>query len=164
MVCVNLNDAKNYITWLSKQTGKTYRLPSEAEWEYAIRAGTETPFWWGPTITTAQANYNGNLVYAGGEKGEFRQRHDFRGSKSNAWDLYGAGNAAEWTEDCWSDSYQGAPSDGSARASGNCSIHAVRGGSWASDPSALRSAARAGIEDVTRRNDLGFRVARTLAR
>ena len=164
VVCVNLNDAKAYVAWLSKQTARPYRLPSEAEWEYAMRAGITTPFWWGPTITTAQANYNGNLVYAGGAKGEFRQRTVSSALKPNAWSIYGLGNAAEWTEDCWNASYEGAPADGSARTSGNCSLHVVRGGSWASDPSSLRSAARAGVENVTRRNDLGFRVARTLAR
>jgi formylglycine-generating enzyme required for sulfatase activity len=135
-----------------------------AEWEYVMRAGTTSPFWWGATITTAQANYNGNIIYAGGAKGEFRQRTISAGLKSNAWDLYGVGNAAEWIEDCWSDSYQGTPWDGSARSSDNCSVHVARGGSWASDPSSLRSAARAGVENATRRNDLGFRVARTLAR
>ena len=164
VVCVNLDDAKAYVTWLAKETGRPYRLPSEAEWEYAMRAGTTTPFWWGATITTAQANYNGNLVYAGGAKGEFRLRTVSSALKPNGWDIYGLGNAAEWTEDCWNDSYQGAPVDGSARTSGNCSLHAVRGGSWASDPAALRSAARASVENVTRRNDLGFRVARPLAR
>ena len=164
VVCVNLNDAKSYIAWLSKQTGKTYRLPSEAEWEYVIRAGTETPFWWGAAVSTAQANYNGNLIYAGGAKGEFRQRTISTGLKASPWNLYGAGNAVEWTEDCWNDSYHGAPSDGGAGTSGDCSLHVVRGGSWASDPSSLRSAARAGVETGTRRNDLGFRVARPLAR
>jgi formylglycine-generating enzyme required for sulfatase activity len=163
-VCVNLDDAKAYVAWLSKQTDKTYRLPSEAEWEYAIRAGTGTPFWWGASVSTAQANYNGNIIYAGGAKGEFRQRTVSAGLKANAWNLHGSGNAAEWTEDCWSDSYQGASSDGSARTGGNCSMHAVRGGSWASDPASLRSAARAGVENGTRRNDLGFRAARPLAR
>jgi formylglycine-generating enzyme required for sulfatase activity len=164
VVCVNFNDAKSYIAWASKQPGKPYRLPSEAEWEYVMRAGTTTPFWWGATITTAQANYNGNLIYGGGAKGEFRQRTVSSALKPNAWAIYGLGNAAEWTEDCWNDSYQSAPWDGSARTDGNCSQHAVRGGSWASDPVSLRSAARAGVENGTRRNDLGFRVARPLDR
>ena len=84
VVCVNLNDAKSYIAWLSKQTGRAYRLLSEAEWEYMMRAGTTSLFWWGPTITTAQANYNGNLIYGGGAKGEFRQRTVSAGLKANA--------------------------------------------------------------------------------
>jgi formylglycine-generating enzyme required for sulfatase activity/uncharacterized membrane protein len=163
VVCVNLNDARTYVAWLSKQTGRAYRLPSEAEWEYVIRAGTTTPFWWGPTIASNQANYNGNLIYAGGVKGEFRQR-TISALKANAWRIEGLGNAAEWTEDCWSASYQGAPGDGAARTAGNCALHALRGGSWASDPTAVRSAARAGIDVNTRANDIGFRVARTLAR
>ena len=72
--CVALADAKAYVAWLSSRTGKTYRLPSEAEREYATRAGTTTPFWWGATISTQQANYNGTHAYAGGAKGEWRQR------------------------------------------------------------------------------------------
>ena len=164
VVCVNLDDAKAYAAWASKQTGRPYRLPSEAEWEYVMRAGTTTPFWWGVTITTTQANYNGNLIYPGGAKGEFRQRTVSSAFKPNAWGIYGLGNAAEWTEDCWNASYEGALADGSALANGDCSVHVVRGGSWASDPSLLRSAARAAILNVTRRNDLGFRVARPLAR
>jgi sn-glycerol 3-phosphate transport system substrate-binding protein len=162
VVCVSLDDARAYIAWLSKQTGKTYRLPSEAEWEYAIRGGTATPFWWGGTVSTAQANYNGNLVYAGGATGEFRQRTIFAGLKANPWGLFGLGNAAEWTADCWVPSYGGAPADGSARTGGTCGSHAVRGGSWASDPASLRAAARMPMENGTRRNDVGFRVARTL--
>ena len=163
-VCVSYEDAKAYVAWLSKQNGRAYRLPSEAEWEYAIRAGSTTPFWWGPAITTAQANYNGNLTYAGGAKGDFRQRTVASGFRANTWDIYGAGNVAEWTEDCWAETYQGAPADGSARSNGNCAMRAVRGGSWASDPARLRSAARAGMESMIRMNDVGFRVARTLAR
>jgi formylglycine-generating enzyme required for sulfatase activity len=164
VVCVNLDDAKAYIAWLSKQTGKTYRLPTESEWEYVIRAGTATPFWWGTTISTDLANYNGNLAYAGGAKGEFRQRTLFAGTKSNPWGLFGPGNAAEWVEDCWSATYQGATVDGSARSSGNCGVHAVRGGSWASDPASVRAAARTGVENAARINDVGFRVARPLVR
>jgi formylglycine-generating enzyme required for sulfatase activity len=163
-VCVSYDDAKAYIAWLSKQNGRAHRLPSEPEWEYAIRAGSTTPFWWGPAITTAQANCNGSLTYAGGAKGEFRQRTVSSGFRANGWNIYGAGNVVEWTEDCWADSYQGAPADGGARSSGNCAMHAVRGGSWASDPARLRSAARAGIGNSARMNDVGFRVARTLNR
>jgi formylglycine-generating enzyme required for sulfatase activity len=111
-----------------------------------------------------QANYNGNLIYPGGAKGDFRQRTVASGFRANTWDIYGAGNVAEWTEDCWAETYQGAPADGSARSNGNCAMRAVRGGSWASDPARLRSAARAGMESVIRMNDVGFRVARTLAR
>lgn len=163
-VCVHLEDARAYARWLSKKTGKRYRLPSEAEWEYAIRAGSTTAFWWGSTITTAQANYNGNVAYAGGAKGAFRQRTQSAGLTPNPWNVYGAGNAAEWMGDCWNDNHQGAPDDGSARVSGLCNAHPVRGGSWASDPSALRSAARIVLPFNTRRNDIGFRVATTLAR
>ena len=139
-------------------------MPSEAEWEYAIRAGTTTAFWWGSSISTAQANYNGNLIYVGGAKSDLRQRTQSAGLKPNPWNVYGPGNAAEWMADCWNDTYQGAPGDGSAGASGLCNVHPVRGGSWASDPSALRSAARVGLAVDTRRNDLGFRVATTLGR
>ena len=164
VVCVHLGDAIAYARWLSRKAGRRYHLPSEAEWEYAIRAGTTTAFWWGSTISTAQANYNGNLIYAGGAKGDFRQRTQSAGLKPNPWNVYGPGNAAEWMADCWNDTYQGAPGDGSARTSSLCNIHPVRGGSWASDPSALRSAARVGFEVDARRNDLGFRVATTSGR
>jgi len=162
-VCVSYDDAKAYIAWLSKQSGRTYRLATEAEWEYAIRAGTETPFWWGSSISGDQANYNASIAYAGGAKGEFR-KHTIAAdaTKANPWKVYGPGNAADWVEDCWNTSYAGAPSDGSAWTKGNCALHAVRGGSWASDPAALRSAARQGYQAGIRSADIGFRVARSL--
>jgi len=164
-VCVSFEDAKAYLAWLSKQTGRSYRLLSEAEWEYVARAGSDTPFWWGSTITPAQANYNGNLVYAGGSKGEFRQKTIAASDsfKVNPWNLFiGAGNAAEWVEDCWNKNYQGAPSDGSAWTKGECGSRVVRGGSWASDPAVLRSAARFAVESSLRSSDVGFRVARPM--
>jgi len=164
-VCINFEDAKLYLVWLSKQSGKTYRLLSEAEWEYVARAGTETPFWWGLAVSPAQANYNGNIVFPNGAKGEFRQKtvSAYDVFKVNPWNLFiGQGNAAEWVEDCWNKSYENAPADGSAWSKGDCSAHVVRGGSWSSNPAVLRAAARASVQSSVRSNDVGFRVARTL--
>ena len=168
-VCVNFEDIKAYLTWLSKQAGEPYRLLSEAEWEYVARAGSDTPFWWGSTITPAQANYNGNIAFAGGAKGEFRQKTvpafepepSFKLNPSNL--FIGEGNVSEWVEDCWNKNYQGAPSDGSVWSKGDCNSHVVRGGSWASDPALLRSAARQAVQSSTRSSDIGFRVARPMA-
>jgi formylglycine-generating enzyme required for sulfatase activity len=164
-VCVSFDDAKTYLAWVSKQTGKPYRLLTEAEWEYVARAGTQSPFWWGSPISTDQANYNGNIIFPGGTKGEFRQKTvGAQTFKPNPWTLLiGAGNAAEWVEDCWNKSYQGAPADGSAWTKGDCSRRVIRGGSWASDPSVLRSAARVSAQNGVRSSDVGFRVARSMA-
>jgi formylglycine-generating enzyme required for sulfatase activity len=165
-VCLSWADATAYVDWMSRKTGKTYRLLSEAEWEYVARAGSDTPFWWGSAITPAQANYNGNVAYAGGSKGEFRQKTVAASDsfKANPWNLFiGLGNSAEWVEDCWNKNYQGAPSDGSAWTKGECGSHLVRGGSWASDPGVLRSAARFAVETSLRSSDVGFRVARPMA-
>ena len=110
-------DAEAYCQWLSAETGAEYRLPSEAEWEYACRAETSTPFWLGREITPDQANYNGNFVYAGGgAKGAYRQRIEpVDAFEANPWGLYQThGNVWEWCADAWNDSYQGAPADGSA--------------------------------------------------
>ncbi len=130
-----------------------------------VRAGTETPFWWGSSISPEQANYNGNLTYGGGAKGEFRQKTVPADSfKANPWGLFqGQGNVWEWVEDCWNKSYEGAPSDGSAWTKGDCGRRGIRGGSWASDPKFLRSAARLAAQSSARFNDVGFRVARTLS-
>lgn len=166
VINVSWDDAKGYAAWLSRKTGKTYRLLSEAEREYAARAGTTTAFWWGPSISTRQANYDGNFSYAGSPKGEYRQRTlPVDSFEANPWGLYQVhGNVWEWMEDCWHDSYQGAPGDGSAWAT-NCSDagrRVVRGGSWYSYPRFLRSANRYWFTTVDRVSFLGFRLARTL--
>jgi formylglycine-generating enzyme required for sulfatase activity len=146
VINVSWDDAKEYAAWLSRKTGKTYRLLSEAEREYVTRAGTTTPFWWGSSISTSQANYNGRFTYGGGAQGEFRQKTlPVDSFQPNPWGLYQVhGNVWNWLEDCWNESYQGAPSDGSAWTSGDCSKRVVRGGSWSSDPQLLRSAFRYG--------------------
>lgn len=166
VVCINWDDAKAYTAWLSKKTGKTYRLLLEAEWEYAARAGTTTPFWWGASITPSQANYDGNFVYqGGGSKGEWRQATVPVGSfEANPWGLLNVhGNSWEWCEDVWHDDYNGAPSDGLAwLGGGNQGRRVARGGSWDLNPQNLRSANRYGINTDLRGDSLGFRLGRTL--
>ncbi len=162
VVCVNWDDAKAYAQWLSGKTGKHYRLLSEAEWEYACRAGTTTPFWWGSSISTEQANYNGNYTFGSGKKGEYRQKTvPVKSFQANPWGLYQVhGNVWEWCEDPWNDSYKGAPMDGSACTTGDRALRLLRGGSWADDPVVLRAGARDGNFEV-RNVDAGFRLART---
>lgn len=163
---VSWNDITNeYLPWLSKKTGHEYRLPSETEWEYAARAGTTTPFWWGGSITALEANYDAVHVYeGGGEKGDYRGRTSFIDEfKPNAWGLHNVhGNVWEWTADCWNDTHEGNPADGSARTTGICNRRVVRGGALFLKPDALRSAYRNWLSANIRYNDYGFRVARTL--
>jgi formylglycine-generating enzyme required for sulfatase activity len=165
VINVNWNDAKAYVAWLSHKTGKTYRLLSEAEWEYMARAGTTTPFWWGASFSTSQANYNGGYTYGGEPTGENRQKTVPVDSFSpNPWGLYQVhGNSYDWVEDCYHDSYNGAPFDGSAWTSGNCNARVVRGGAWSSAPWVLRSAFRSKFPSDFRSSNHGFRLARTLA-
>ena len=158
---------KEYLPWLSRKTGKTYRLLSEAEWEYAARAGTTTPFWWGYSITPTQANYDGTAepYNGGGAKGVYRkQTVPVDTFAANAWGLHNVhGNVWEWVEDCYTDSYNGAPSDGSARKTACAeSSPVVRGGSWSGIPWLLRSAIRSRGTAGSRGSGLGFRVGRTL--
>jgi formylglycine-generating enzyme required for sulfatase activity len=163
---VSWDDAKEYIAWLSKKTGRTYRLLTEAEWEYAARAGTTTPFSTGRTITTDQANFDGNSTYGGSAKGVYRQKTIEVGSlnKPNAFGLHDMhGNVWEWVEDCYQDTYAGAPSDGRASSDVASCSRVLRGGSWFLDPRDLRSADRDGFSPGYRSNSLGFRVARTLS-
>jgi formylglycine-generating enzyme required for sulfatase activity len=163
VVCIAWNDAKSYAAWLAEITGRPYQLPAEAEWEYAARASTTTPFWWGSSITPAQANYNGNYVYAGGGgKGEYRQSTVPAGSfDPNSWGLYNVhGNVWEWCKDTWHATYDGAPPDGSAWISRGKRSRVVRGGSWRYKPGNLRAAARYRLTGEF--NDVGFRLARTL--
>jgi formylglycine-generating enzyme required for sulfatase activity len=137
---------KEYLPWLSRKTGKTYRLLTEAEWEYAARAGTTTPFSTGRTITPEQANFDGNYTYGGSAKGLYRQKTvDVGTFPPSAFGLYDMhGNVWEWVQDCWNASYQGAPSDGSGWMTGDCGSRVLRGGSWLSFPQNLRSAFRSG--------------------
>jgi formylglycine-generating enzyme required for sulfatase activity len=152
---VSWPDAKEYVAWLSGQTGKTYRLPSEAEWEYAARAGTGTAYPWGAGPDKDKANCIGctaEPIKHAVASGRF---------PPNAWGLLDmAGNAAEWVEDCWVDSYKGAPSDGSARVQKDCREHVLRGGSFNNDPRYLRSAARFKYDTDVRYFTNGLRVAR----
>ena len=166
VIDVSWEDAQAYCRWLAAVTGKPYRLPSEAEWEYCCRAGTETPFWWGASISTGQANYEGNFTYAGGREGEYRRRTVLIDSlEANPWGLYQVhGNVWEWCEDVWHDSYAGTPPDDGSPwlQDSDASRRMTRGGAWVSYPQNLRSASRIGFTTDDRNDILGFRVARTL--
>ena len=171
VINVSWKDAQSYALWLSQKTGKRYRLPSEAEWEYAARAGTTGPFHMGSTISTNQANYAGEYIYGTGRKGIYRKKTMPVGSfPPNAFGLHDVhGNVWEWIEDCWHHGYAGAPGDGdpwitggAQLAGGDCFLRVVRGGSWDDTPDNLRSAARNSTAPGTRVNLNGFRVVRTL--
>ncbi len=163
VVSVSYEDALSYVEWLSKKTGQTYRLPTEAEWEYAARAGSSAPFSFGSNVLASQANYNGQYPYAGARE-TFRGRTTPAGSfEPNAFGLYDMhGNAWEWTADCWTQSHAGAPADGSAATGGDCSKHVLKGGAWNSGGWRLRAAHRIGKSVKAREFDNGFRVARDL--
>ena len=161
VVGVSWNDAIAFCQRLSQQTGKSYRLPSEAEWEYACRAGTKTPFHFGDTITTDLANYDGNSTYGLAPKGTHRKQTTPVGSFSaNAFGLFDLhGNVWEWCLDHWHDNYEGAPVDGSAwLTAGQNAGRLLRGGSWAGNPRYCRSAARAHGTPGYQYNYIGFRV------
>ena len=154
---VSWHDAKSYVAWLTNKTGKPYRLLTEKEHEYAARAGTETPFWWGSTISSSQANYDGGFVFGEGAKGQFRARTmPVDSFNPNPWGLYQVhGNVSEWTEDCYK-SY--APT---AQTNSDCRSRVIRGGSWWDIPISLRSGSRDRLADSSD-NKTGFRVARTI--
>ena len=161
---VSWKNAKGYVEWLRRKTGKRYRLLSEAEWEYVARAGTTTPFHTGRTISTEQANYDGNHTYGSGREGAHRERTTPVGSfEPNGFGVYDVhGNVWEWVEDCWSISYRRAPTDGSAWLREDCDRRVLRGGSWDKRPEELRSANRIWDRPRSRHDLVGFRVARTL--
>ena len=159
VVGVSWDEAKAYVAWLGKKTGKPYRLLSEAEREYVTRAGTTTDYFWGDQIGKGNAN-----CASCGSQWDNKQTAPVGSFQANAFGLYDVhGNVWEWVEDCWTKDYDGAPSDGSARNSGDCGRRGVRGGSWQSRSFELRSAARDGYTSFYRSSDLSFRVARTLA-
>ncbi|MDF5726566.1 MAG: formylglycine-generating enzyme family protein [Rhizonema sp. PD38] len=157
---VTWDQATEFCAKLSQTSRKTYRLPSEAEWEYACRAGTTTPFYFGPTITTGLVNCDGNYPYGFAPKGEFRQHTTDVGSfPSNAFGLYDMyGNVWEWCQDTWHDSYNEAPVDGKAWINDNHN-RLLRGGSWYNNVFVCRSAFRDWLERVNRHEHVGFRVA-----
>ena len=162
VINVTWRDAGQYVRWLSRKTGKRYRLLSESEWEYVARAGTTGPFHFGSTISTNQVNYNGNSTYGGGSKGIRRGETVSVGSfPANSFGLHDVhGNVWEWVEDCWYGDYHGAPLDGSAWVTGgNCGNRVLRGGSWYDYPRYLRSAVRYRDGPWVRDYNLGFRVA-----
>lgn len=164
VVCVDWNDAKVYAAWISSSTGMRYRLLSEAEREYVARGGSTTPFWWGTTISTDHANYNGTITYGGGGTGERRKATvPVDSFAANAWGLYNVhGNVWDWTEDCWNPANAGNPGDGTPRVTGDCSLRVMRGASWNNYPHTLRAARREREPLGSRANRTGFRVARTL--
>ena len=156
-IFVSWYDAQQYVTWLSKLTGKRYRLLSESEYEYAARAGTRTAYPWGNDLGKNNGNCRGC-----GSRWDEKQTAPVGSFPPNKFGLYEVGNVWEWVEDCLHPNYQGAPEDGSAWTSGDCSNRVVRGGAWYAAQDKLRSADRSGTTPVYRDNLLGFRVARAL--
>lgn len=164
VINISWDDAKQYVAWLSRKTGKSYRLLTEAEWEYVARAGTTTAFNTGASINPTQANYDTKVSYAGSPTATSQGRTVPVGSYSpNDFGLHDVhGNVWEWVEDCWNGSYAGAPGDGSAWASGNCALRVLRGGSWFNAPGIARSALRyVNVPALRVSYYFGLRVART---
>jgi formylglycine-generating enzyme required for sulfatase activity len=162
VIGVTWDDAKAYVAWLSQKTGKQYRLPSEAEWEYAARGGTTTTFSFGDTITTDRANYDGSTANSISPAGANRQMTTPVGSfPPNAFGLNDMhGNVWEWMEDCWSDEYAAdMPTNGAPYLRENCAGRVMRGGSWEDYSGDIRAAARVGSGADEQSWSDGFRVA-----
>lgn len=151
VIGVSFDDATAYLTWLSRRTGRAYRLPTEAEWEYAARAGSAAPFSFGNRVNARRANFNAAKTVPVGT------------FAPNAFGLDDMnGNAAQWVEDCMHADYVGAPTDGSAWFGSVCGERIVRGGSWASEGALVRSAMRFGVGAAYRSRYVGFRAAASI--
>jgi len=164
VVCVSWNDANKYADWLSEVSGHHYGLASEAQWEYAARGQTTTSRYWGdkPDEACQYANVDDASHSC---KDGYENTAPVDSLKANAFRLYDMlGNAWEWTQDCWHESYEGAQTDGSAWTEGvDCSLRVIRGGSWLlTGPRSVRSAGRGGSTPGNRGDDTGFRLARTI--
>ena len=161
VIALNWEEAWLYADWLTEQTGEEYRLLSEAEWEYVARAGTRTARYWGDA-TRDQCQYaNGNSSVGCRDRQE--NTAPVGTYRPNGWGLYDVlGNVWEWVDDCWNESYSGAPTDGRSSYDGDCSKRVLRGGSWLDDPWSLRSANRLWSPVGNRSYSVGFRVARTI--
>jgi formylglycine-generating enzyme required for sulfatase activity len=153
---VSWNDTLAYTKWLSTQSGKTYRIPTEAEWEYAVRGGTTTVYWWGRQL----GRDNGHCFAC--ETGlDRRQPTKIGRFDPNPFGIYDlTGNVEEWVYDCYNKNYEGAPSDGSVFEGGDCSVRITRGGAYSSGPKALRSSARSKFRFDTGNDSIGIRVVR----
>ena len=156
VVNVSFDDVQTYLGWLSRETGEAYRLPSEAEWEYATRAGTETRYSWGDDIGRNRANCDG----CGGQW-DGRQTAPVGSFHPNAFELHDMhGNVWEWVADCWNEGYSSAPTDGSVWERRDCSQRLFRGGSWESKPNLVRAAERRARYTYRKYSTRGFRIAR----
>ncbi len=163
---VSYEDVQSYIDWINKATGDTYRLPTEAEWEYVARAGGTAPFSTasGHSISDRDANFNGQFPYGGAPKGKYLKKTVPVGSyAANAFGVHDIhGNVYEWVSDCYARSHDGNPGDGSARRDGDCTRRIMRGGSWVTHGYQMRAAKRLRYTMDYRYDDFGFRLARTL--
>jgi formylglycine-generating enzyme required for sulfatase activity len=158
VVCVSWDDANAYAVWLSRTTGKPYRLLSETEWEYAARAGTTTEYYWGDSAGSGHADCSGC-----GSRWDRKSTAPAGSFAPNAFGLYDmAGNAWQRVEDCYLDNYRETPTDGSPYTEGPCEKRVARGGSGRSDLRFVRAAYRGIFTLDTRDNFLGFRLARTV--
>jgi formylglycine-generating enzyme required for sulfatase activity len=155
---VSWDDAQQYVAWLSKVSGKAYRLPTEAEWEYAERGGTSSRYWWGEQMRNGNANCKGC-----GEPWRQDGPANVGSFAANAYGLYDMnGSVWEWVSDCWHNSYKGAPSDGRSWDEHDCRVRVIRGGSWRDGPSYMVSSTRFKYDASVRYSQNGFRVARSL--
>ncbi len=153
---VSWNNAQNFVAWLRQKTGKKYRLPSEAEWEYAARGGTATRYWWGDQVGVARAN----CVDCGGQQ-DARRPLPVDALPANPFGLYHMlGGVAQWTEDCWFPDYRGAPADGTAREAPACMKRVLRGGSFRAGQDDITATSRNNYDASVRYIVNGFRVAR----
>jgi formylglycine-generating enzyme required for sulfatase activity len=155
IINVSWRDARDYASWLARETGLDYRLPSEAEWEYAARAGADTLYWWGDAIGVARANCDGC-----GSEWDNVQTSPVGSFAANDFGLVDMlGNVWEWVQDAWHQDYAGAPVDGSAWQGGNEHLRVARGGAWNYEPRHMRCASRVGYTLAHRSSNLGFRIA-----
>ena len=164
VVNASWDDAVVYIDWLNSRTDGGYRLPSEAEWEYAARATTQSEFNTGDCISSTQANFDSTVWFedCAVENVHLRETAAVKSYPSNQWELFDVhGNVWEWTEDCWNETYRDAPDDGSAWITGECDLRVLRGGGWDDRPVNLRSANRFWSDRVFDDINVGFRLART---
>ena len=155
---ISWDNAQQYVNWLSKVSGKPYRLPTEAEWEYAARGGTSTRYWWGEQMRNGNANCKDC-----GQPWRQEGPANVGSFAANPYGLYDMnGNVWQWVSDCWHNSFKGAPSDGRAWDEPNCSVRVIRGGSWREGASYMTSSTRFKYDASVRYSQNGFRVARDL--